>query len=88
MGVTDLGAGGAIGFAGRFRLAFHQAGIRGKLLHPVKAMDIADFIKDGERQNLSDARNRTQDDIRLIVVLPGMLVDATVILVIFRIESH
>ena len=51
MGVADFVALGAIHFAGGFGLALDESGVRGKFLDGLEALDITDFIENGQRQD-------------------------------------
>ncbi len=55
MAVADLRALGTVAFAGGFGFTFDQATVGSELLYRVEAVDIADFIKDSQRQDAADA---------------------------------
>jgi len=55
MDVAHLGPTGPECLARRPMLAFHQPGIRRKLLHAVEARDVVNLIEDRQRKHLADA---------------------------------
>jgi hypothetical protein len=47
-------------FAGGFPAAFHQACVRGKLLHGLEARHVVDPVEDRQGENLAHAADRAQ----------------------------
>jgi hypothetical protein len=73
MGVADFVALGAIGFASGFGFTLDQANIGREFLNGLKALDIADLVKDNDRQNTAHTGNGAQHTERGGAMLLGLL---------------
>lgn len=55
MRIANFVALSAIGFTSGLSFAFDKSGVRSKLLHRFEALNIADFVKDGQREYATNA---------------------------------
>jgi hypothetical protein len=69
--MADFVAGSSQAFASGFLAAFDQARIGGEVLHTGKTVDVMNFIKENEAQDLSDTRNSLQPVEGVGIVLLG-----------------
>ena len=69
MHIPHLRAAGPQHLAARLFPAFHQPGVRGKLLDPIESLDVMDFVEDGERQHFPNAGHGSQA-VKRIAVMP------------------
>jgi hypothetical protein len=73
MNVTHLGAGGLLGLAGRLVSAFDQAGVGEEILNPREARDVIDLIQQRQREDVTNARDGSQQIEFGLVVLPDLV---------------
>ena len=69
--VADLATGAPIPLSRRLPGAGYQPGVRGEVLNPRKAIDIADLIEDHQGDDLPHSMDTLQEVQRLGIVIPG-----------------
>src|SRR5262249_18102985 len=73
--VANLFAGESIVLPGGLTAALHQTAIGDKLLNPREATDVMNLVKNRQGQDLTDARNRTQQVEGVVILLFGLAGD-------------